>query len=223
MNITRACGGMTGSGSCQMSCADPRGFASCYIFTGNFLDGTPCGVGGTCKQGSCSLDNFGNNAKNWIDNHLQIVIPVAIVVGLLLLFCISRCIFSGTRGYRNVNNGGYMVTTIPGQAQSGPYGAPPPPSGGQYYTPPPPPNHNAQHPPPPGWVDPTMYNGPSPMAPPPSYTPNSTTGQAPRDTYEMNPANQWNNNNAATPTQPPHSPPANNNHGGARRFNEGAV
>ncbi|CAO3599534.1 unnamed protein product [Absidia cylindrospora] len=216
MNITRACGGMTGSGSCQMSCADPHGFASCYIFTGNFLDGTPCGVGGSCKQGSCSLDNFGSNAKNWIDSHLQIVIPVAIVVGLLVLFCISRCIFSGTRGYRNVNNDAYVVTTIPGQAHGGPYGAPP--SGGQYYAPPPP----QQQPPPHGWVDPAMYNG-SPMAPPPSYTPNSTTGQAPRDVYEMNPTNQWNSNNTSSTPQPPQSPPGNNNHGGARRFNEGAV
>ncbi|KAI8335012.1 Metallo-peptidase family M12-domain-containing protein [Chlamydoabsidia padenii] len=178
MNITRACGGMTGGGSCQMSCADPHGFASCYIFTGNFLDGTPCGVGGACKQGSCSLENFGSNAKNWIDNHLQIVIPVAIVVGLLVLACISRCIFSGTRGYRNINNNGgtYVMTTMPGQPA---YNSYPPPSG-QYYAPPP----NQQSPPPPGWVDPSTYNGPSPMAPPPSYSPN--TGH--RDTYEMN---QW--------------------------------
>ncbi|KAI8099578.1 Metallo-peptidase family M12-domain-containing protein [Halteromyces radiatus] len=222
MNITRSCGGMTGGGSCQMSCADPHGFASCYIFTGYFLDGTPCGVGGACKQGSCSMENFGTNAKNWIDNHLQIVIPVAIVVGLLLLFCISRCIFSGTRGYRNINGDSYVVTTIPGQAPGiyAPQGYPPP-GNGQYYAPPPPPPPNAPH----GWVDPSLYNGPSPMAPPPSYTPNSGN----RDVYEMNPTNQWTGQNNSTSPSPapvtPHSPMINNsnNHGGTRRYNEGAV
>lgn len=146
---------------------------------------------------------LGSNTKNWIDTHLQIVIPVAIVVGLLVLFCISRCIFSGTRGYRDINHGGtYVMTTIPGQAPPGavygnPYPAYPPPDG-QYYAPPP--THPGN-----GWVDPSTYNGPSPAAPPPSYTPNSGY----RDTYEMNPTHQWGQ-----------QPGAN---GGNRRFNEGTV
>lgn len=56
MKIARACG--SASGSCQMICDNPNGLG-CIIFNGFFLDGTPCGIGGTCKDGTCSLDNFG--------------------------------------------------------------------------------------------------------------------------------------------------------------------
>ena len=56
MNISRACG--AASGSCQMICDNPGSF-SCLAFNGFFIDGTPCGVGGACKDGKCSLDNFG--------------------------------------------------------------------------------------------------------------------------------------------------------------------
>ncbi|CAO3591310.1 unnamed protein product [Absidia cylindrospora] len=208
MNITHACSGALGRGSCQMYCANPRGFSSCYQFTGSFLDGTPCDVGGVCKDGRCNMDNFGNNVKNWIDNNLKIVIPVAIVVGLLLLCCISRCVFSGNREYRNINGGGtYVMTTFPGQPPPGAVYGPPPPAG-QYYTPPPPPPSNS------GWVDPAMYNGPSPTVPPPSYTPNPGY----RDSaYPMNPTNQWTNNNNSS------GPPLQNNHGGTRPYNEGTV
>ncbi|ORX58092.1 hypothetical protein DM01DRAFT_1405741 [Hesseltinella vesiculosa] len=167
MNITRACGGMTGGGSCQMTCADPHGFATCYQFTGYFLDGTTCGVGGVCKQGSCSMENFGSNIQSWVNQHLYIVIPVAAVVGLLVLFCLVRCCCTRGRGYRNLQNEGYVVTTVP--ASSAGYHYPPP---GQYATPPSD-----------GWVDPRLYNGPSPSVPPPSYTP----AHGSRDVYEMSP------------------------------------
>ncbi|CDH56326.1 zinc metalloprotease [Lichtheimia corymbifera JMRC:FSU:9682] len=143
MKIARACG--SASGSCQMICDNPNGLG-CIIFNGFFLDGTPCGIGGTCKDGTCSLDNFGDNAKNWIDNHKEIVIPVAIVVGLLVLFCIFRCCCMSY--YRRRNGGVYVIGGTPQQ--------PPPPP---YYPPP-----QAQ------WVDPSRYNG-APSMPPPSYTP----------------------------------------------------
>lgn len=123
-------------------------------------------------------------------------------MGLLLLFCIGRCIFSGNRGYRNVN--AYVVTT-PGQQQ---YGAPP----GQYYAPPPPPSHpNA-----PGWVDPAVYNGPSPMAPPPSYTPRNTPPPPPQQqSYEMNPTTR--NEQAPVSSAPPHNDTPNPD---SRRLNQ---
>ena len=56
MKISKACG--SASGSCQMICDNPGSF-SCLLFNGFFIDGTPCGVGGACKNGECSLDNFG--------------------------------------------------------------------------------------------------------------------------------------------------------------------
>lgn len=154
--------------------------------------------------------NLGNNVSNWINNNKNIFIPVVVVVGLLLLCCISRCIYTGTHGYRNLNNDTYVVTTIPGGYQ---------PPHGQYYTPPPSGNQ------PQGWVDPTAYNGPyPPAAPPPSYTPSSNYRQ---DAYEMNPSNQWRSNSTGPqPSSSPalaHSNPNNNSnqHGGP--YNEGAV
>ncbi|KAF9577447.1 hypothetical protein BGW38_007336, partial [Lunasporangiospora selenospora] len=56
-----------------------------------FLDGTPCGFGGTCSGGSCSYSNGINGVLDWARNHLTIVIPVACVVGLILLCCIWSC------------------------------------------------------------------------------------------------------------------------------------
>ncbi|KAI8141972.1 Metallo-peptidase family M12-domain-containing protein [Fennellomyces sp. T-0311] len=175
MNITRACG--SASGSCQMIC-DGQGAFSCLLFNGFFIDGTPCGVGGACKDGKCSLDNFGDNAKNWIDNNKEIAIPVIIVVGLLVLFCLFRCLCYGCcgyGGYRTLNNksGVYVVSSAPPvYTTNQPYYHPPPGQQGQ-------------------WVDPSQYNGQynsnynaPPSAPPPAYAP-SPPGQ--REAYEMNP------------------------------------
>lgn len=186
MNVTRACGAIDG---CQLACDNPHGFG-CILFNGNFLDGTPCGVGGACKAGSCSLDNFGTNAKNWINDHLYIVIPVAAVVGLLLLCCISRCILYGCcgyGGYRAVNKGGYVVTTAPQQ----PYSAYPPPYSAQpYYAPPPHSGSSA-----PGhWVDPSQYNGTGPTLPSAAYAPGP--GQI-REAYEMNSPETWRSNSVS--------------------------
>ncbi|KAI8059505.1 Metallo-peptidase family M12-domain-containing protein [Gongronella butleri] len=194
MNITKACSGFTGAGSCQMTCANPQGFASCYQFTGNFLDGTTCGVGGTCKNGDCNLDNFGSNIGTWVNQHLYIVIPVAAVVGLLFLYCVARCCCYRRRGaYSNLQGDTYVVTTVPSGA--------PTPAYGQYATsttPVPQQQHYYQQQQS-NWVDPAVYNGPSPSFPPPSYTPS-------REAYEMHPT-----------THSPSPVP------GTRRANEGVL
>ncbi|KAG0169355.1 hypothetical protein DFQ30_003702 [Apophysomyces sp. BC1015] len=199
MNVTAACS--SGSGSCSLICNNPRGFG-CYEFTGSFIDGTPCGIGGACKDGRCNLDNFGTNAKNWIENNLKIVIPVAVVVGLLLLCCVARCCCYGyysTPGYRVL-----AVNTAT---------APPPPMYNAPYYPGP------GQAPPPGWVDPSAYNGNyhTPPPPPPSYTPAPPYGtpppvSAPGQSYEMNPAQSW-QPRSDTPPQP----------AGGRRLQEGTV
>ncbi|KAI8377741.1 Metallo-peptidase family M12-domain-containing protein [Radiomyces spectabilis] len=193
MNVTRACS--AASGSCVLTCAYNGGLGTCLQFNGYFLDGTSCGIGGTCKNGHCDLQNFGSNVKNWFDQHKEIVIPVAIVVGLLLLFCFFRCCCYYRGGYRNLRDkDAYIVTTAPaGPGYNMPYYPPPgqvpyPPPGQMPYPPPPPPN---------GWVDPAAYNGPpTPAVPPPSYTP--SRGQA----YEMNPADTW-QSRSASPQPPP--------------------
>ncbi|KAI9323718.1 Metallo-peptidase family M12-domain-containing protein [Dichotomocladium elegans] len=202
MDVTGSCS--AAGTSCQVICSTRGGGLSCTGFNGYYVDGTPCGVGGTCQKGKCSLDNFGENVGNWIENHKQIAIPVFILVGLLILFCIIRCLFYGCfgygRGYRSLGNkDGYVITTV-SNAQPQPYYPPPPP-----------------HPIPQGWVDPAAYNG-TPMAPPPTYTPGPAgPGQPPmpmtgqqvagaREAYEMNPASSWREPPSSTPPVPPHSP-----------------
>lgn len=46
-NVTYACD----SSNCQLSCASPEfGDNVCYGMQQNFLDGTPCGGGGRCRN-----------------------------------------------------------------------------------------------------------------------------------------------------------------------------
>jgi hypothetical protein len=231
---TKACSGVQYSNlGCQVACLYPNS-NQCYVFSGYYVDGTSCGVGGVCNAGNCDTKNFGNNVKSWIDNHKQIVIPVAIVVGLLLLFCIFRCCcYGGSRGYSNIGST-YVVTSAAappqynGQYNTQPYYPPPPANGQQYYTPPP---NN-----PSGWVDPVAYNGSGPnrglQTPPPVYS-NASGPQPPtHDSYELNNAQSWQNsgpnsprpqsphNNVNLPQQMPVPPPHNSN---ARPYNEGVV
>ncbi|KAG1468687.1 hypothetical protein G6F56_003690 [Rhizopus delemar] len=177
-NIRKACGATNG---CQVTCQDPSSSFACITFPGSFVDGTSCGIGGVCSSGKCSSENFGNNVKNWFDTHKEIVIPVAIVLGLLVLVCLYRCCcYSRSRRYKNIESS-YIVAQQP--YHSAPPPRYPPPLGG-------PPNQ--YHTPPPGWVDPTAYNGP----PLPPYSQND-----PR-IRDINPSNTVNADNG--PTVPPH-------------------
>ncbi|ORZ27671.1 Metallo-peptidase family M12-domain-containing protein [Lobosporangium transversale] len=93
--ITKQC---EASNSCDLMCNDPSGSAlRCMQIPGTyFIDGTPCGFGGTCSGGKCAYSNGINGVLNWAKNHLSIVIPVACVIGLILLCCIWGCCCSGT-------------------------------------------------------------------------------------------------------------------------------
>lgn len=209
-NITKACGG---DSSCSVTCQYGSAF-SCIQFPGYFTDGTPCGVAGVCKSGTCNTDNAANNVKNWIDTHLQIFIPVVVVAGLLLLCCLWRCCCYSGAPYRT----GQTVTIIPGQqpytnqysSTQHLYYPPPPPQQQQYYSPPP-----QQQ----GWVDASRYNGANydPQPPLPVYTQHDPLHN--NNSYELNNASQWRNNVNNSPI--PNSPSPYNN--GQRRYNEGVI
>ncbi|KAI8911484.1 Metallo-peptidase family M12-domain-containing protein [Gorgonomyces haynaldii] len=77
------------STSCTLNCQDSRG--QCYVLNGNFLDGTPCGGGGKCQQGSCQGSNFFLTAIEWIQLNPQIGYPTVAIVGLIILGCIWNC------------------------------------------------------------------------------------------------------------------------------------
>ncbi|KAF9126259.1 hypothetical protein BGW39_006755 [Mortierella sp. 14UC] len=88
--ITKQCGASNG---CDLMCNDPGGSAlACTKIPGTyFLDGTPCGFGGTCSGGSCKYSNGLKGVLAWARDHLTIVIPVGCVLGIILLCCIWSC------------------------------------------------------------------------------------------------------------------------------------
>lgn len=57
---------------------------SCLVLQSPLIDGSPCGYGGHCYNQTCQSGNTGDTIESWIDQNLQIAIPV-IVVGSLLV------------------------------------------------------------------------------------------------------------------------------------------
>ncbi|KAF9298167.1 hypothetical protein BGZ88_007794 [Linnemannia elongata] len=121
--ITQACGASNG---CDLMCNDPNGNSlACTQIPGTyFLDGTPCGFGGTCTSGSCKYSNGIQGVLGWAREHLSIVIPVGVILGLILLCCIWSC-FSGccrrrrqTASYRK--RSGSRPVTGSGRSRVGP-------------------------------------------------------------------------------------------------------
>ncbi|OAD81014.1 hypothetical protein PHYBLDRAFT_87709, partial [Phycomyces blakesleeanus NRRL 1555(-)] len=97
LNVTSSCS--SASSECQLYCNNPDGLG-CLVFNGQFLDGTSCGSGGYCKSGSCDFGSTSDKALSWLRDHKNIAIPVGIVIGLLLLSCISRVLCVGCRRRR---------------------------------------------------------------------------------------------------------------------------
>lgn len=86
------------SGSCVVSCSSPQlGPQTCYNMQQYFLDGTPCDGGGSCRNGNCEGSSWVRRAIDVLRDNLNIVIPVAAVVGGLLLLSILSCCISCCR------------------------------------------------------------------------------------------------------------------------------
>lgn len=98
-NATSACGRYDG---CAVTCNSPDfgGSGSCATYNQNFVDGTPCGAGGRCSNGDCEGSSTSKQISKWIREHLEIVIPVACVVGILVLLAVGGCIVSCIRRRR---------------------------------------------------------------------------------------------------------------------------
>ncbi|KAI0479195.1 zinc metalloprotease mde10 [Xylariaceae sp. FL0804] len=96
-NGTTACD----ASSCQVRCASPQlGPNACYDLQQYFLDGTPCEGGGHCANGQCKGASFTDEVAAWVRDNKEIVIPVAVVVGLLVLAALSSCAKGGSSGSR---------------------------------------------------------------------------------------------------------------------------
>jgi hypothetical protein len=91
---TKACESQGCQLSCQSSTFRPD---TCVVLNQNFLDGTPCQGGGKCGNGRCEGASIGNEIKDWISANKQIVIPVACVLGGIILIAIASCIFGSIK------------------------------------------------------------------------------------------------------------------------------
>lgn len=120
-NDTRACN----SQGCLLSCASSSlGPNTCYDMRQYFLDGTPCQGGGQCRNGVCSGASFVNEVSSWINDNKSIVIPVAGVIGGLILIAILSCIVSCCRRRRRAKK--FKPTMPTSSWQGGTIGVPPP-------------------------------------------------------------------------------------------------
>ncbi|CDZ96471.1 Meltrins, fertilins and related Zn-dependent metalloproteinases of the ADAMs family [Phaffia rhodozyma] len=154
--LDRACSSLpVGTSSCSLTCQAPGSINTCVSLNSHFLDGTACGYSGTCQNGSCAGQSGLESAKGWYRDHLNIAIPVTVVVGLIVLaiiFSVARCI-CGCGSRKKKGRRAVLVTDThpPMYPQTRPYAA----SGNIGFPP------SAQQAPPPRWVDPEMYNGPN--------------------------------------------------------------
>ncbi|RUS21904.1 Metallo-peptidase family M12-domain-containing protein [Jimgerdemannia flammicorona] len=214
--------------SCQISCADPTDSTGthCLMLSGNFLDGTDCGFGGTCQKGVCQSAGIVNAATSWLDQNKQIAIPVGIAIGLLILLGILRiacvCCCSERRRAAKQKVSRPPSSNLPrthanvSRAHANNYAL-----AGYSSVPPRDPD---------GWVDPAIYNGNTgggPVPPLPAYSPprhdhasdasNLTPASSGYPGDSWNTAGRHSDNsyllNASTPGRP--SPPSRTIHAGA--------
>ncbi|KAK0706520.1 Metallo-peptidase family M12-domain-containing protein [Lasiosphaeria miniovina] len=83
---------------CVLQCSSPQfGANQCYSMNQYFLDGTPCDSGGRCSNGNCQGASLGNQILNWFRDNKNIVIPVASVIGGLIIIALVSCCWSSCR------------------------------------------------------------------------------------------------------------------------------
>ncbi|KAI7899629.1 uncharacterized protein BX663DRAFT_441023, partial [Cokeromyces recurvatus] len=82
INITQSC--LTNNEECKLLCNSPSSDKSCFIFTDNFIDGTPCGFEGRCMGGVCENGDAISSSLIWLQRHKQVVVPVVIMISLIL-------------------------------------------------------------------------------------------------------------------------------------------
>jgi hypothetical protein len=94
-NNTQAC---PDDSECMLSCTSPDLPSNqCITYNQYFVDGTSCGAGGHCSNGSCQGSSTIKEIGKWIDSHKAIFIPIVSVVGLLILIALISCISSSIR------------------------------------------------------------------------------------------------------------------------------
>lgn len=100
MNITKSC--QSNNEECKLLCNSPTS-DRCLVFSGNFIDGTPCGFNGHCLDGVCQNGGAVGSSYVWLKEHVPLVtmiivfsLLVAIVLGTVLFWYSKR-----SRRHRN--------------------------------------------------------------------------------------------------------------------------
>ncbi|PHH65134.1 hypothetical protein CDD81_3265 [Ophiocordyceps australis] len=93
INQTRACG----QSRCMLACQSPERPGGCTYYTYALLDGTSCGGGGKCVDGSCRGSSTFKEIGQWIRQHKAVFIPVVAVVGGLILIAMLSCAINSIR------------------------------------------------------------------------------------------------------------------------------
>ncbi|GAA99875.1 hypothetical protein E5Q_06578 [Mixia osmundae IAM 14324] len=94
LNLTGACSVRTDR-TCSLACTSSD-TSGCIILDSTFVDGTPCGYGGTCQDGDCQRGSLSATISTWYSQNLAIAIPVTVVIALLavaILLWLLRCCF----------------------------------------------------------------------------------------------------------------------------------
>lgn len=174
-NNTKACD--MDDTTCEVVCAMPDG--GCVRYRQNFLDGTPCGSGGRCDNGTCEGSSSVNAALKFFKDNKHILIPVGSVLGGLLLLAILSCIWSSCRRRARARKRAKITTptgpemTNNWQNFNGHYG----PNGGQRGPGPGPGPNRFPQPPPAAFPQASRHQSPHPqpggdyIPPPPNYGP----------------------------------------------------
>ncbi|KAI1825777.1 zinc metalloprotease mde10 [Xylaria intraflava] len=86
------------SNTCTVRCKSPNlPPDTCDGIQSNFLDGTPCEEGGHCDNGVCKGSSVWDKIQAFFRDNKDIVIPVASVIGGLILIAIAGCCCSCAR------------------------------------------------------------------------------------------------------------------------------
>jgi hypothetical protein len=83
LNLTNACGAKNDK-TCVVSCKDPTTANTCQILQTVLIDGSECGYGGRCYNGTCKSGKWTEVFDAMYTQNLQISIPVTIAVGLVV-------------------------------------------------------------------------------------------------------------------------------------------
>ncbi|OAD03386.1 hypothetical protein MUCCIDRAFT_143452, partial [Mucor lusitanicus CBS 277.49] len=81
LNITQSC--VKNNEECRLLCNSPDS-EKCLIFSGNFIDGTPCGFGGRCFAGECHNGGAIGSSMLYLSDHKNVAILVGIIVFLVV-------------------------------------------------------------------------------------------------------------------------------------------